>query len=147
MTMTVGKTVRALALTAAATLIVTAGWITPARAADGPYHACSYVEGDIDCNDASTSGNVTWFNRTARLDGSARTLYSATVYFRSLANGRVIDQTSRYTAANGSPATKSPRSYSFVMGDPNLRGGINEIQIAVCMTDYGDCIFYDSLRR
>jgi hypothetical protein len=64
-------------------------------------------------------------------DCDANGMDFTTAFFEAYAGSTEIDSTTR-TANRNSPSFGSPRPYTFVIGNPDLVGGINRIKITVC---------------
>jgi hypothetical protein len=76
-----------------------------------------------------TSGSIVWHNRTATIQGRVADLDTpgyTTAYFQAFAGTRQIGPTETRTINEGD------RPFNFNIGDPDLRGGINEIRIWIC---------------
>ncbi len=91
---------------------------------------------DCDADAGRASGTITWGNRTAVISGQvwdtdANGMDFTTAFFEAYAGSTEIDSTTR-TANRNSPSFGSPRPYTFVIGNPDLVGGINRIKITVC---------------
>lgn len=76
-------------------------------------------------------GSITWYNRTAGVNGYVRDIdlgwdIYTTVRFRSFAGSTQIGSEFYRTAQD------ETYPYAFTMGDTNLVGGINKIEIRVC---------------
>lgn len=122
---------RRAAATAAVTAGIAAGGAVVPAAANVQYAVDSFRT----CMDWDTvggcvvraEGTVTWHNRTATITGNVINGHgaSATAFFRAYAGSTKIDQTTR--TASGVSTTP----FSFVIGDPNLVGGINKITISI----------------
>jgi hypothetical protein len=85
-----------------------------------------------------TSGSITWHNRTATITGHVFELDTpgyTTAYFQAFAGSRQIGATQTRTI------NEVDRRFEFVIGDTNLRGGINLIHIWVCVVPDPDLRF------
>jgi hypothetical protein len=84
-------------------------------------------------------GGITWHNRTATVAGVVVDIGNGhtTAYFQAFATTTPIGPRQSRTANDDSSLGKV-RAFSFVMGDTNLRGGINTIEITLCwsLDDY-----------
>jgi hypothetical protein len=95
----------------------------------------SYTEGGAD----GVPGGITWHNRTATVAGVVVDIGPGhtTAYFRAFAGTTQIGSEQSRTA-NDESSLGQVRGFSFVMGDTNLRGGINRVEIQVCWS-LGTC--------
>jgi hypothetical protein len=76
-----------------------------------------------------TDGSITWHNRTATISGHVFELNTpgyTIAYFQAFAGTRQIGPTETRSI------NERDRPYGFVIGDTNLRGGINVIHIWIC---------------
>lgn len=96
----------------------------PAAAADDTF----YVGDSI----GSTYGDITWYNRTANIQGTVadHSSGSTTAYFEAYAGSTKIDSQTR--TANDDSDLGEWRDYNFTIGDSDLVGGIDRIKITVC---------------
>ena len=105
---------------------------TPALAASTPFSDCVPDW----CSLSHTDGTITWFNRTANVQGTVTDIGAGTTQaiFKAFAGTTQIGPTQTRTADDESsnPDVHSPRSINFTMGDTNLVGGINKITVQVC---------------
>jgi hypothetical protein len=124
---------RRAAATAAVTAGIAAGGAVVPAAATVQYAVDSFRT-CMDWDTAATGGcviraegSVTWHNRTATITGKVINGHgqSATAFFRAYAGSTKIDETTR--TASGVSTTP----FSFVIGDPDLVGGINRITISI----------------
>jgi len=112
-------------------------WAVPAHAFPHYFTVPAYAP-RVGCNAvkiACATGIITWYNRTARIDGFLRGpqcpyLTHATAVFEAYAGATKIDAVSSPRARCDTLADWNP--YTFPIGDTNLRGGINRIKITVC---------------
>jgi hypothetical protein len=91
-------------------------------------------------NRGNTNGSITWYNRTARIEGAVSTgawiedwLDHTTAYFEAYAGATKIDSTT-WTAGKRTP--EPIIHFTFTIGDTDLVGGINRIKITVCDFSY-----------
>jgi hypothetical protein len=123
-----------------AVLVATGALLTPAAPAYADvttsfevrhpdFPLTSYTEGGAD----NVPGGITWHNRTATVAGVVVDIGagSTTAYFRAFAGTTQIG-TEQSRTANDESSLGEVRGIGFVMGDTNLRGGINRIEIRVC---------------
>jgi hypothetical protein len=85
-----------------------------------------------------TSGSIIWHNRTATITGHVfeiDTTGYTTAYFQAFAGSNQIGATQTRTVNEGD------RGFNFVIGDTNLRGGINLIHIWICVVPDPDLRF------
>ena len=122
----------ALALTSAITLLAGSTLnAVPATATDTSFWACVQDS----CAGTSTSGPITWLNRTATLSVTIfkpeGVDYSATAIFDAFAGTTKIDTQTR-TMRTSAAFQDFP---ALTIGDPNLVGGINRIRVQICEND------------
>lgn len=88
----------------------------------------------VDTCDWSADGSITWHNRTATVAGKVLDTGSGStqVQFRAYAADRQIGSTQTRTIDDADPSKPNPLPYRFVMGDSNLKGGIDKITVVVC---------------
>lgn len=119
-------------------------------ASAGPASASSHIaqaepnDSYVDCTnwipcDGQATVEIAWLNRSARLQGHVDDLAedhrSTTLYVTAYAGDRQIAGTTR-TASDGSwPG----RDFNFVIGDPDLVGGIDRIKLQVCWSGPSYC--------
>ncbi|MBC2903588.1 hypothetical protein [Streptomyces cupreus] len=108
----------------------------PAAAAEYPtdeFSLCG-VSCTEDNVDGYTSGVITWYNRTANIQGSVTDIEAGpvptTVYFEAYAGSTKIDSESR--TANDASDLGQIRDFNFTIGDTDLVGGIDRIKITLC---------------
>jgi hypothetical protein len=92
------------------------------------YYACPLAG----CASDYANGTITWYNRTAGISG----------YVRQAANSGLVTQVN-IDAFQGSTLIEHQArtvqeanyelGYGFVIGDPNLGGGIDRIRVTVCL--------------
>jgi hypothetical protein len=98
-----------------------------------------YVWNDYGYCTGTAAGEITWYNRTARVSGyvdaaplndtRCQDNSTTTVFFEAYAGTRKIEvqtRTVRHRIGEGH------RVYEFDIGDTNLVGGINRIKITLC---------------
>jgi hypothetical protein len=113
-----------------------------AVATAGPAQAYAVDQFDVcgnTCAESRTAGTITWHNRTATIQGyvlDAGTGFTR-VTFYPYAGSRSLPEQSR-TANDSDPAVGARRSFNFVIGDTDLPGGINTINIVLCKHDLLD---------
>lgn len=123
-----------LALTSAVALLAGSTLnAVPANATDTSFWACVWES----CEGTSTSGSITWLNRTATLSSvtifkPAGVDYSATAIFDAFAGTTKIDTQTRTMRITTADRQDFP---AFTIGDPNLVGGINRIRVQICEND------------
>jgi hypothetical protein len=86
------------------------------------------------CESLGTFGDIIWHNRTATVDGWVTDTgpgWTQGVFIAYRA-GRQVGLTETRTADDQNSRLGSPRRISFVMGDTNLPGGIDEIWVNLC---------------
>jgi hypothetical protein len=86
------------------------------------------------CSLSYADGTITWFNRTAKIQGKVVDIDagSTVVIFKAYAGTNQIGPTQTRTADDENPNLGQTRPYNFVIGDTNLVGGINRITVQVC---------------
>lgn len=86
------------------------------------------------CDGGSTTGTITWLNRTAEVSGqvSDNGAGSITAIFEAFAASTKIDTQTRSADDTATGPTASPRGFTFAIGDPNLVGGINRVRLTLC---------------
>jgi hypothetical protein len=129
--MSIATRLRNIGAAALIGVCATMGTALPARAAAPDFfQICLSWSGGL-CIEG-VEGDITWHNRTATVTGIVQDNGEgyATGYFEAFAGDTEIDSTTRSADDTGSLGT--PRAFSFVIGDPNLRGGIDRIKIQFC---------------
>lgn len=113
---------------------------TPAEA--GTLTEPEPVDSYVDCTDwipcdGQVSLSVIWLNRTARVQGHIDDLagdgLSTTVFVEAYAGAKKIAGTTR-TASDWESV-----DFNFVIGDPNLVGGIDRIKLQICWSGAYKC--------
>ncbi|WP_344488817.1 hypothetical protein [Streptomyces enissocaesilis] len=101
--------------------------------ANDPFDVCSK-----DCVLGGAWGTVIWGNRTATVQGGVAdwTTVGTTVHFEAFAGSTKIDTESR-GVVNSSAYGEKP--YNFVIGNPDLPGGIDRVRITVCTPSPTNC--------
>lgn len=83
-------------------------------------------------------GSITWHNRTAGVSGYVIDEGPGwtVVRFRAFAGSKQIGaDVTRYTDdESADPKIRSPRRFEFLMGDTNLPGGVDKVEISICHT-------------
>jgi hypothetical protein len=89
------------------------------------------ASGATDCGSSRTWGEIIWGNRTAQIDGGVADAGagSTTARFVAYAGKTLVESTTRTADDSGTP---NPALFKFTIGNPNLVGGINRIQITAC---------------
>lgn len=94
-----------------------------------PFFSCW----DPACLTAFTEGGITWFNRTAGVQGQVVDTAdpgSTTAIFEAFAGATKIDTETR-------TINNDERPFNFTIGDTDLVGGINRIKVTVCINVAG----------
>ena len=117
---------RAVATAAVAAGVAGGGAVAPA-AATVQYAVDTFYTCMPETCLVRVEGTVTWHNRTATITGKVTNGLggSATGTFIAYAGTTTIDRTTR--TASGVSTTP----FSFVIGDPDLVGGINKVRIVI----------------
>jgi hypothetical protein len=102
----------------------------PASAASEVYD----VTVDSAQHNSYARGSITWYNRTANIQGKVVDLNEGAgatqVIFEAFAGSTKIDSETR--TADDSTDLGTVRDYNFTIGDTELVGGIDRIKITVC---------------
>lgn len=95
------------------------------------------------CGVNGTSGVIRWGNRTAVVNGTIwhnNSSGSSQVGFRAFAGSKRIGPEETRTVHAGNP----PKDYAPIMGDTNLRGGIDRIDVRFCSSVLTNCTVWYS---
>jgi hypothetical protein len=114
-----------------------------AAVADDPYEGC-WPSGS-DCQNG-TSGSIVWGNRTAVANGSIwhySSSGSSQAQFRAFAGDKQIGPVDTRTVH----ATTPPQGYKVLLGDTDLRGGINRVDIRFCSPSLTNCSVWRSFYK
>jgi hypothetical protein len=121
---------------AAGAVAIAAPATAQAAPADDPFAFC-WPAGSS-CGVNGTSGVIRWGNRTAVVNGTIWHDYSSgssQVRFRAFAAGKQIGPEETRTVHAGNPQ----KNYDPIMGDTNLRGGIDRIDARFCSESLTKC--------
>lgn len=108
---------------------------------DDPYGYCYPAS----CQNG-TSGRVVWSNRTAVANGTIwhnTASGSSQVQFRAFAGSTQIGPIDTRTIHAGQPE----KGYSVPLGDTNLQGGINRVDVRFCSPTLTNCSTWHSLSK
>ncbi|MFD4205948.1 hypothetical protein ACFWRG_08150 [Micromonospora tulbaghiae] len=135
---TLAYTSRAIIVSLATTLLATLALASPAHAYPAQSYKVCYLPSD--CGYDWASGNITWYSRTAGIQGHVvsgagcdNAVDSTQVAFEAYAGANKKDTQTRTTSGYCADL-----SYNFTIGDPNLVGGIDRIKVTVCVITGGE---------